>query len=74
MKKREAELKGMDFTEDVKSGLRTVGSRIDQLEDVIEKQKIFINMESHKAYEQSLMKDKRGIFNFYFRKRFEKCY
>lgn len=61
VKKRETDLKALDFTEDVKRDLRNVKSRIEQLEGVIENSQIHINMEGQKIYEQQVRKSNKFV-------------
>jgi pre-mRNA-processing factor SLU7 len=54
VKKREAELKYAEKTEDISKYLHETNRRIEEIEKIIDEQQIHINLESHKAYEKHL--------------------
>lgn len=54
VKKREAELRFGDKKDDRAQDLSETAKRIEEIEQIIEDQKIHINLESHKAYEKHL--------------------
>ena len=54
VKKREAELRFADSSNANSKELQDANKRIDEIEKIIDEQKIHINLESHKAYEKHL--------------------